>query len=320
MTNPFPGSDSAWTTGRPFSPDSLRHEPWKPSRKPGSGDIQVAVHAFALNPVDYRLSRSLPLPLIGRRPVASDFAGVVESVGHAVQHLQPGDRVFGMLSALRGGVAADRIVLPSHCVQKAPESIPLVEAAAIPLAGLTALQALRDLAEVKAGQRVLIHGATGGVGCFAIQIAKILGCDVRVTCSPHNFDFAHELGASECINYHEEDFTSGLEKVDGVFDVRGNRRLSDAARIVRPGGWVVSTEPRISTLAGELLNPFREVTCKAVIVRSNPPDLEWLAKAVDNHSLRVVIAQVYPRDGVPEAYRALMQKRTRGKRVVSMKE
>ena len=236
--------------------------------------------------------------------------------GAGVTHVQEGDAVYGMLSALRGGISADRIMVPAHTLQKAPSQIDLVDAAAIPLAALTSLQSLRDHAKFQADQTVLINGASGGVGTFGIQIANILGGTVVATCSDANRSWVEALGAKRVIDYREQDFTEEQEQYDGVYDVRGNRSLKECARVVKKGGWVVTTEPSLPHLLQQGLNPFRSVSFHAVIVRTTPEDLTQLGDWVDAGRLTPVIEKVYEKDGFQDAYTRLRSRRARGKLVI----
>lgn len=307
--------NSGWTTGRPWTVDGLREESVsEPTLR--RGWVMVELVAMALNPVDYRLSKSLPLPLWGRKLLGSDFSGRVLRVGEGVTHVQEGDGVYGMLSALRGGISADRIMVPAHTLQKAPTQVELVDAAAIPLAALTSLQSLRDHGNLQPGQTVLINGASGGVGTFGIQIANIMGASVVATCSEANGPWVKELGAERVIDYRSEDFAQGDVAYDGVYDARGNRSFQECSRVVRKGGWVVTTEPSVSHLLQQGLNPFRSVSIHAVVVRTTPDDLAQLANWVDAGQLKPVIEKVYDRTGFKEAYTHLRSRRARGKLVI----
>ena len=304
-----------WTTGRPWSVEGLQDgQVPEPSLKAGS--VEIDVKAWALNPVDYRLAKTLPIPLIGRRLIGSDFSGVVRSVGHGITHIKVGDSVFGMLSALRGGVSAERIVVPGSCVASAPQSISLVEAASIPLAALTSLQSLRDLARITEGQKVVINGASGGVGSFGIQLARYFGAEVTAVCSKENHEWVRELGADHCLDYRDGDFLERIGMVHGIFDARGNRSKRQMAKSVEAGGWVVSTEPGAQVVLAAVCNPIRKVRQYDVVVKAKSEDLSSLAHWVDTGILKPVIERIFERHEVKDAYRHLLTRRTKGKLIV----
>ena len=308
-------SNHGWTTGWPWTVENLRDEQVsEPVLRPGWVVVELA--AMALNPVDYRLAKSLPRGLWARKLLGSDFSGRVVKLGNGVNHVAVGDSIYGMLSALRGGVSASRIAVPAQCLQKAPAQLDLVDAAAIPLAGLTSLQSLRDHGDLQADQTIFINGASGGVGTFGVQIGKAMGASVVASCSEANRSLVSELGASHVVDYREEDFTKGERAFDGVYDARGNRSLKDCAKVVRKGGWVVTTEPTVPHLLQQGFNGLRSVKVHAVLVRSTPEDLSQLATWVDEGQIRPVIDRVYPRQELRAAYTHLRSRRARGKLVI----
>ena len=226
--------------------------------EPAEMDVLVRVHATSLNAVDWYGFTGRPWiarPMMGiRKPrsgeLGGDFAGVVEAVGPRVERLAPGDEVYGH----RSGALAE-YVLASDAVVRKPANLSFEEAAAVPVAALTALQGLRDHAKVRSGQRVLVNGASGGVGTFAVQIAKALGATVDAVCSTPNVVQARELGADRVFDYTREDFTRGGARYDVLFDVAGSRSWRAMRRVVAPGGTVVLVGgPR-----GRLLGPLGHV-------------------------------------------------------------
>ena len=305
----------AWTTGRPWNPDALRCETcWVGA--PGRGRLNLRLAGLALNPVDHRLKQKWPIPLIGRCRLAFDFAGTVESIGPGVTGFQPGDAVYGMAPPIGNGISSTVVQVSHRWVAHAPTSIPLARAASIPLAAMTALQALRDQGCLKNGQRIWINGASGGVGTFAIQIARQMGAEPWVTCSPDNAGHLKALGATRTFNYKEGDFTRDSEKVDGVFDVRGYRSTHECTSVVRPGGWVITTEPHLNVALHPLANPFRSVRRYAVVVRPSSADLEKLARWVDTQVVIPQVDSVFEWSELPEAYKRQMSRKARGKVVV----
>ncbi|HET7712538.1 MAG TPA: NAD(P)-dependent alcohol dehydrogenase, partial [Thermoanaerobaculia bacterium] len=222
-------------------PDVLHlEEVEKPT--PGAEEALVRVRAASINPLDWHFMRGKPYPIrlmTGmRRPkttrIGVDVAGVVEAVGSGVSDLKVGDEVFG---SCRGALA--EFVCTSKVVRK-PKRLTFEQAAAVNIAGLTALQSLRDGARVRAGEKVLINGAAGGVGTFAVQIAKLFGAEVTGVCSSKNLDTVRSLGADHAIDYGAEDFTRGRDRYDVILDAIGNHPLADLRSALAPAGRYVA--------------------------------------------------------------------------------
>ena len=211
---------------RPGQPDVLEYgnlpEPAISDRQ-----ILVKIRAAGVNPVDWKMRRlRLRLPW-QRWPMipGSDLAGEVTRVGRAVRRFRPGDAVYAMLSPFSGGACAEYAAVPEGRAARKPDRLTFVEAAAVPLAGLAALQALRDLGRIRSGQRVLINGASGGVGSFAVQIAKVYGADVTAVTGRTHVDFVKSLGADRMIDYQAEDFTASDARYDLIFDEIGRAHV-----------------------------------------------------------------------------------------------
>src|SRR6266568_3491693 len=228
---------------------------------PKDNEILVRVRAASINPVDGHLLRGALLmrPITGlRKPkntrFGGDFAGVVEAVGKNVTNFKPGDEVFG---AKRGAVA-DYICVPAdRAAVLKPANVTFEQAGSVAIAALTALQGLRDKARIQAGQKVLINGASGGVGTFAVQIAKAFGADVTGVCSTRNVDLVKSIGADRVIDYTKEDFTRVGQRHDLILDAVGNRSLSDFRRALTPKGTLVLVGAGSGRLLGPLLLPLR---------------------------------------------------------------
>jgi alcohol dehydrogenase len=204
-------------------------------------DVLIEVRAASLNPLDYKIRQGktkLPLPLKPPIALGCDVAGVVVATGREATKFRVGDEVFARLEKLRMGGLAERVSADETVVARKPRRASFVEAAALPLAGLTSLQALREVAALRAGQHVLIHAGAGGVGSLAIQIAKILGLNVVTTTSSKNLDFVKSLGADEVIDYTKERVADRVRDLDAVFDTLGTTELESLA-VVRPRGVVV---------------------------------------------------------------------------------
>lgn len=309
---------------------------------PRAGEILVRVRAAGLNPVDYKtrggalkVVRSYPLPAV----MGNEFAGVVESVGAGVEHFAKGDHVFARTDKDAMGAFADYAVVHQDHTARMPTSLDFVSAAAVPLAALTALQALRDELHLSAGQRVFIPGGAGGVGTFAIQIAKQLGAHVATTASPRGEALVTRLGADVVIDYTRERFEDQLSGYDCAFDLVGGETLSRLWSVVKPGGRVVSIagmpEPvtarkdlgrglGLATLFwfASLTTRLRAArygsTYRYLFMHPSGTDLAYLASLIDTKALEVVIDRVFPFAEAKEAIAYLETGHAKGKVVLAM--
>lgn len=298
--------------------------------QPREDELLVRVHAAAVNPLDWHYLQGKPRLMrldagIGR-PVSTsvgvDFAGTVQAVGSAVRDFKPGDAVFG---SRRGSFAEYLVVRETSSVVRLPDAIAFEQAAATPIAALTALQALRDAGQVTTGKRVLINGASGGVGSFAVQIAKSLGAEVTGVSSARNAELVRSLGADHHIDYATEDFSAAGRRYDVIIDNVGNRSLADMrSALVEDGILVMVTGPKSNQWFGPLLRmlgaqlsaPFVSQTQVTLFAESNREDLAILRDMLEAGSLRAVIDRRFSLAEVPEAIEYLEQGRTRGKNVV----
>jgi NADPH:quinone reductase-like Zn-dependent oxidoreductase len=292
-------------------------------------DVLVRVAAVSVNRVDWYLVTGTPY--VGRlqlglsRPknlqIGMDFAGTVEAVGGNVTDFQPGDEVFGG----RGGAFAEYVSVQAGIALK-PANLSFEEAAAVPLAAITALQGLRDMGGLQPGQRVLINGASGGVGTFAVQIAKALGADVTAVCSDRNVEQARSLGADHVIDYTREDFTRSDERYDLMFDIAGNRPWSHCRRVLMPKGNLVLVGGPANRAVGPLghvakvrlaaLSSRRRATF--FVATFNRADMEDLRQLLEARSLSPVIDKRYGVQAIAEAVGYMGDGHARGKIVVSM--
>ena len=299
---------------------------------PAENEVLVKVHAAALNPLDWHYMRGKPYVVrlgggFGKPEdirVGVDFAGVVEAVGSAVTRFKAGDEVFGGKSGAFAEyvtVGEDRVVLPK------PANISFEQAAAIPIAAITALQGLRDTGQIRAGQRVLINGASGGVGTFAVQIAKSFGAEVTAVCSTRNLELVKSLGADHVIDYTQEDFTRGTTRYDLILDNVGNHPLSSYRRVMTPAGVVaIVGGPNdnawlgalVQPIKGVLLAPFSTQHFSMFIADLNVPDLELISDLIRQGKVTPVIDRRYALTEVPEAIRYLETGRARGKVIVNV--
>jgi NADPH:quinone reductase-like Zn-dependent oxidoreductase len=296
-------------------------------------DVLVRVRAASVNPFDWhyltgepylvRLSGGLRKPK--RQTIGADFAGTVEAVGSNVADFQSGDEVFGVRNGAFGEYVSVR---QDRAVVRKPPNVSFEHAAAVPIAGVTALQALRDKGKVQSGQTVLINGASGGVGTFAVQIAKSFGAEVTGVCSTRNVEMVRSLGADHVIDYTREDFTLGRKGYDVMLDIAGNRSwselkrvLAEEATLVWVGGpktnrWIgplgQAVKLRLTTLAGSrtVAAPF--------LAKVNKDDLAVLAELLESGKVTPVIEREYELTEVPDALRYLGEGHARGKLLVSV--
>ena len=289
----------------------------------GDGEVRLAVRAAGVNPLDFHLVRGTPLiarPALGlsgpkdtRRGV--DVAGRVEAVGKGVEDLRPGDDVFGWCE----GAYAEQAVAPAdHFVLK-PAAISYEEAAAVPVAAVTALQALRDVGKLRGGQRLLINGAAGGVGTFAVQIAKSFGAEVTGVCSTRNVDLVRSLGADRVIDYSRQDFTADPARYDLVLDNAGSRPISAVRRTLGTGGTLVynsGASMRRVAMAQLLSRVGQKVFM--FLARITHADLLVLRDLIETGNLRSVIDRTYPLDEAGAAIAYVEAGHARGKVVVSV--
>ena len=289
-----------------------------PRPQPGISEILVRVHAAGVNPTDWK-HRS------GRRFLGDppytlgwDVSGVVEDVGLGVTLHAPGDEVFGMLPYPYGaGSHAEYVTGPSRAFVAKPESIDHIQGGAIPLAALTAWQCLVDIADVAAGDRVLIHGAAGGVGHLAIQIAKALGAHVIGTASEPKHDLLRELGADETIDYRTVDFAQEAADIDVVLDtIGGDTQLRSLDTLV-PGGVLVSTVP-IPVEGRDEKAEELGVRAVSMLVEADQAGMRAIAELVEDGKLRAVIADTFPLAEAAKAHEAGETNRTTGKLVLTV--
>lgn len=290
---------------------------------PGLGEVLVAVHAAGINPTDWK-NRAQPLTVTGLPLVLGwDVSGVVEAVGPGVTLFKPGDEVFGMLPYPAGvGSHAEYVTGPARAFASKPANLDHVQAGALPLAALTAYQALIDTADVRPGQRVLIHAAAGGVGHLAVQIAKSRGAYVIGTASAAKHDFVRSLGADEVIDYHDVDFTKAVSDVDVVLDPisfdAGARARSLA--VLRPGGTLVSI--LLAPIeAGELaMIADRGIRYEGLLVEADQAGMRAIAQLAETGALRVHIEATFPLAEAAKAHALGETGRTTGKIVLTMQE
>jgi NADPH:quinone reductase-like Zn-dependent oxidoreductase len=303
---------------------SVREVPDPPP--PGPGQVLVRVRAASVNPLDWKIRNgSMRFLMPARFPLILGFdaAGEVMAIGPEVTRFQPGDLVFGGADVNRhGGSFAELVLMREAALAAKPDSLSFEEAAAFPVAAQMALQSLRDKGEVVARERVLINGAAGGVGHFAVQIAVALGAVVTAVASGRNQEFLHELGAQETIDYEEEDFTGRDEEWDMILDAAARRQYSDCEPVLaRDGGIYVTTLPgpklliwiALTTLSGLFGQKKR---ARTITVKHRAADLSILARMAEQEKLRPHLAAVYPLERIAAAQDHSESGHVRGKVVV----
>lgn len=291
-----------------------------PDPRPGPGEVRVRVHAAALNPKDV-LTRKGKMRLFKRgfpHTSGQDLAGVVDAVGKGVKALREGEEVFGMIPGMGSGACAELALLPYHAGALMPLSSSMVEAAAVPLTGMTALQALRDLASVREGDEVLLNGASGGVGTFAIQIAKILGARVVAVCSARNASFVEGLGADEVLAYDEAPLLSCGRRFDVVFDIFGSAPFGEARRLLGDRGRYVTAIPRPRSMLRSFTSRFAGKSARVILVVPRTQDLSLLAHWIDEGRLKPIVDRAYPITETAAAHAYVETKRARGKVVLTI--
>lgn len=269
----------------------------------GADQVLVKVAATSINPIDWKLREGYlkqmfpwSFPII----LGWDVAGEIVEVGQKVKDYHVGDRIFARPETTRFGTYADYTIVDTNLLAPLPESIDFTEAAAVPLAGLTALQALFDHGSLKAGEKVLIHAGAGGVGTYAIQLAKNAGAYVITTASPRNHELVKKLGADEVIDYHTTDFEEVLTDIDLVFDTMGGEIQKKSFSVLKEHGRLIS----VLSIEDETLAATKQIEAKAIWLRTNGEQLSELAKLMADGKLVSVIGETFPltRQGVYDAH------------------
>lgn len=298
---------------------------------PGDGEVLIKVHAASVNPLDWHYMRGSPYLMrlfagVGAPKdsrVGVDFAGIVESVGDDVTRFKPGDRVFGG----RNGAFAEYLLSPEdRAIVSIPDNLSFEEAAAVPIAAITALQALRDQGQLQSGQKVLINGASGGVGTYAVQIAKAMGAEVTGVCSGRNLDMVRSIGADHLFNYKEENYTQSGQQYDLIVDMVGNHSplenrqvLTPAGRLIIVGGvkgdWI---GPLTGPLQAALYDNFVDQEFKSFTAVMHRDDMEVLAEMMGEGKIRSIIDRRFSLAQVPQAVAYSESGRARGKIIINV--
>lgn len=304
-----------------------------PRPTPADHEVLVSIHAASVNPADWHLMRADPVlvRLDGglRQPrnprLGSDIAGVVTQIGRSVTQLKVGDAVFGDLSGVGLGALAEFVCVPAALLAIKPDQLSFEQAAAVPLAAGTALQGLRNTGKIQSGQKVLINGASGGVGTFAVQIAKAFGTEVTGVCSTRNLELVRSIGADHVIDYTQVDFTRQGAQYDLIFDAVGNRSVSELRRALKPQG--IAAVAGFNTLSRlfehMLLGPLTSLGKNTKVglmatAKASQDDLKVIATMLEMGQVVPVIDRCYPLSETAEAIRYLETGRARGKVVITI--
>jgi NADPH:quinone reductase-like Zn-dependent oxidoreductase len=284
--------------------------------------VLVKVGASSVNPVDWKIRRGDLQLLSGFRfplHLGCDLAGVVEAVGNRVSQFRPGDQVYTFTNPIGGGAYAEYVTVPATSLALKPRNMTFEEAAAVPLAGLTALQGLLDEGQLRPGQKVLINGASGGVGTFAVQIAKAMSAEVTGVCSAKNVELVLGLGVDHVIDYTQQDFTRGDIRYDLIFDAVATRSFSECAKVLQPQGIYVSTLPAVENLGAmvqSLIFPGQK--SKFILVKPNSRDLNALRELIEAGKVRSTIDRTFPLSEIAAAHTYSETGRAVGKIVVTL--
>ncbi len=310
-------------------PEVLRlQEVEKPT--PKDNEVLVRIRAVSLNAYDWhiltadiflvRLGRGLLKPKI--TVLGADIAGEVEAVGKNVKQFKPGDAVYGCLAACGDGGFAEYACATENALALKPANLSFEEAAAVPMAAITALQGLRDVGGLQAGQKVLIHGSAGGVGSFAVQLAKVLGAEVTAVCSTRNLEQTRQLGADHVIDYSKEDFVKTGQKYDLILGVNGYRSLADYRRALAPGGkYVMAGGKPAQIFQALLLGKWMSRDGQKmgmVSANANQKELDFLRGLIEAGKVKPVIDKRYTLPETAEALRYLGAGHARGKVVITV--
>jgi len=286
--------------------------------------LLIKVSASSVNPVDYKIRRGDLKFITGKKfpkYAGADFSGVIEKTGENVEGYVAGDRVYGFISAVKGGAYADYLIVDPACVSLMPETFTFEEAASVPLAALTALQSLNYIGNIREGARVLVNGATGGVGIFAVQIAGAMGADVTGVCSKKNAELCRKLGAKKVYDYRSEDLKRSGDTFDIFFDAAAKMTFAESRQYLNSGGMYISTIPSPGLLFRRILNIFPFLKkARTIWVKPSGVDLTILTGFAMTGDLVPVVENVFPLEKVSEAHQLAESGNFRGKIVIKIEE
>ena len=298
---------------------------------PKDGEVLVKIHAASVNALDWHLlTADIFLVRFGeglfkpkRSRLGADMAGVVEAVGSGITQFKPGDAVYGDIEPYGSGAFAEYAAVPAKGLAPMPATASFEEAAALPVAALTALQGLRDVGKIAAGKRVLVNGASGGVGTYAVQIAKAFGAEVTAVCSTRNVEQAWALGADHVIDYTKDNFTQSGQQYDLILAANGYHSLGDYKRALAPGGIYVMAGGKTRQIFDVILLGWwysrgGDKKLANVMAHSSVPDLLVINELVESGKVKPTIDRTYPLEQTADALRYLGEGHARGKIVIKV--
>jgi NADPH:quinone reductase-like Zn-dependent oxidoreductase len=285
-------------------------------------EILIRVYACSVNPIDWKIRKGQLKIVSGKKPpriLGGDFSGKVEALGKEVTAFNIGDEIWGHINALNGGGYAEYVKVKAENIYYKPENFDFIQAAAIPLAGLTAYQSLVDYGKVKENSEILINGCTGGVGSVAVQVAKFLGCGVTGVCSTKNIEYAKSIGVDEIVDYKQENILNSNKTFDSIYDFVGNMVFSEAKKMLKENGSFITVNPSLPLLIfGGLVNCFRAKKCKGMLVKSSSDNLKKLKNMAESDALKATVEQVFPLQKIRQAHTMSESGRVVGKIVLNL--
>lgn len=287
----------------------------------GSRDVLIKVHAASVNPVDWKVRSGQARILTGSffpKVLGSECAGEVVEAGSHAGKFRKGDRVVMYAGVRRLGAFAEYVCTEEKKVYPLPEGVRFDHAASVPIAGLTALQALKDHGRIRAGNKVLINGAAGGVGHFAVQIGRVLGAEVTGVCSSRNIDLVRSLGADRVIDHEHRDFTALGERYDLIFDAVSKRSFRECRKALTSSGIYVNTLPDATIVAQFFTSFLPGRKARSMWVKQSASDMAWMMEQLRTGSIKVVIDRTYPLDQAKEALTYSETEKARGKIVLAV--
>ncbi len=293
-----------------------------PRPVPGTKEVLIKVHAASINPVDWKIRSGMLKIITGSKfpmILGRECAGEVVETGVDVKKYRKGDHVVGVPSIIRMGAFAEYAIALQKATFPKPKNIGFEEAASIPIAGLTALQALRDKGHIAPGWKVLVNGASGGVGHFAVQIAKIFGAEVAAVCSGAKAGFVKSLGADHVIDYSQEDFTKGDARYDIIFDAVAKRSFRECKRVLSSRGVYVSTLPSLAVMVNQYITGFLiKKKARFINVSPDPADMGWMKARIEAGRINIFIDKIYSLDRAKEALAYSETGKAKGKIVLKV--
>ncbi|MFH0767876.1 MAG: NAD(P)-dependent alcohol dehydrogenase [Bacillota bacterium] len=288
---------------------------------PNDDEVLIKIHSASVNALDYR-SIQMGIGIPKSRIFGADIAGHVEAIGKNIHSFHPGDNVFGGILGCGLGGFSEYVAVPQNSLIMIPDNVSFDEAATLPVAGITALQALRNRGNIQKGQKVLINGSGGGVGTFAIQLAKFFGAEVTAVCSTHNVELARSLGSDHVIDYTKENFTRSNNRYDLILAINGYHPLSHYKRSLSTAGICVMVGGKISQLVISILfGPLMFLGKKkfrTLMAKSSSSDLRFLIDLVKSGEIKPIIDRRYPLEETSEAVRYLSEGHAKGKVLITV--